>query len=89
MFHALAQHSQSNKHFIEMLEQNCTCYIQPLTIICIVLFIQVAVVVGFNQERGTSLRSEKTANDLKGFNFLCTSKDDLQLDLFGMIHMDL
>ena len=59
------------------MEQNRTCYIKSLTIICIVLFIQVAVVVCFNQERGTSLPSEKTTNNVKGFNFLCSSKDDL------------
>ena len=59
------------------MEQNNTCYIKSLTIICIVLFIQVAVVVCFNQERGTSLSSEKTTNNVKGFNFLCSSKDDL------------
>ena len=59
------------------MEQNNTCYIKSLTIICIVLFIQVAVVVCFNQERGTSLSSEKTTNNVKGFNFLCSSKDIL------------
>ena len=78
MFHSLAQASQRVASiFIEMLEQDRTCCINLFRIIGIVLFIQGSVVIGFNQERVTSPLSEKSTNDVKDFNFLCTSNDSL------------
>ena len=78
MFHSLAQASQRvTSIFIEMLEQDRTCCINLFRIIGIVLFIQGSVVIGFNQERVTSPLSEKSTNDVKDFNFLCTSNDSL------------